>query len=262
MLTEHGFDFIRVVIQFVKAGSRHHYHQIQQEHLLIFALQIVQQFFGFRKGLFQVVRNHVRVNAVLRRLFLFLHFVGAHCRKLPLYDLYSFARLNRGDVHRYHYRQRGFAEVFQHIVHQRGRQMFQIDHSCKLVVIHKIVFLELKVIGAAQRFFRAAQELRTAYRAYLLINAAENFCNNADTLVGFQFFDVAADFLKTAPHIQFLCGELLLRQFQSSRRDCHREILLCGNAVLTLLHFIQKHFVVLVAVFVKAVAGVLQKYLT
>ena len=73
---------------------------------------------------------------------------------------------------------------------------------------------------------------------------------------------IGEDFLKTAPHIQFLCGEFLLRQFQSSRRDCHREILLCGNAVLTLLHFIQKHFVVLVAVFVKAVAGVLQKYLT
>ncbi len=77
--------------------------------------------------------------------------------------------------------------------------MFQIDHSREFVVVHEIVFLELKVIGAAQRFFRAAQEFRTAYRAYLLINAAENFCNNADTLVGFQFFDVAADFLKTAP---------------------------------------------------------------
>ena len=56
--------------------------------------------------------------------------------------------------------------------------MFQIDHSREFVVVHEIVFLELKVIGAAQRFFRAAQELRTAYRAYLRIYSsfAASFC--------------------------------------------------------------------------------------
>ena len=68
--------------------------------------------------------------------------------------------------------------------------MFQIDHSGELVVIQKIVFLEFKVIGTAKALFCTAHKLRCVYRADFLVYTTEYICNNADTLVGFQFLNI------------------------------------------------------------------------
>ena len=65
MLTEYRFNFIRIVIQLVKARSRNHYNKVKQKHLLIFALQIVQQFFRFGKGLFKIVGDNIGIYTVL-----------------------------------------------------------------------------------------------------------------------------------------------------------------------------------------------------
>ena len=68
--------------------------------------------------------------------------------------------------------------------------MFQIDHSRKFIVIEKIVFLKFKVIGTAKAFFCTAHKLRCVYGADFLVDATEYICNNADTLVGFQFLNI------------------------------------------------------------------------
>ena len=87
--------------------------EIEQEHLLIFALQIIQQFLAFLKRLLQIIGDNIGEHAVLCGFALFLHFIGAHCSELPLYYLYSFARLNRGDIHGRNYR-RHYHEKVHH----------------------------------------------------------------------------------------------------------------------------------------------------